>query len=79
MPSGGIVWGVADNLMINQESGLSLSPGLYIRVVVEDQVEGIAKDHRVLLNRYACSIAIYQDKLILETKKRRELEVTGID
>jgi CheY-like chemotaxis protein len=49
MPEGGIIQVAAENLIIESRHGLPVKAGKYIRITIEDQGVGIAKDHLLKL------------------------------
>jgi PAS domain S-box-containing protein len=45
MPEGGIIRVTADNLVLEEERGMQVKPGRYIRISIQDQGTGIAEKH----------------------------------
>jgi len=45
MPKGGIIQVKAENMVLNEEQGLPVKPGKYIRISIKDQGIGIAEKH----------------------------------
>ena len=45
MPNGGIIWLRCENINISSDSGLSLNPGEYVKITIQDEGIGIPEDH----------------------------------